>query len=247
VTAATTQLTVRVILTPPPAAQPAAVSQYRWDRILLVATLSIVAIAFAITAVPPATAPMIATETSGFSPVDVVPPATNMAELVEVETHATPHAAKARTHIAASADTPAPDVAVKPPAPTEVLSDQSPKPALTAGPTHILSGHVRRFVITNGVRSNEPLGSISEITQDPAVAGLLKVYAYADVKNLRGQTLRYRWLQDNAIAADIEIEVGSDHWRSYTSKYLNAQMRGPWRVELRTSDDQLLASTDFEY
>lgn len=246
-TAATTQLTIRVILTPAPVSQPAAVSQYRWDRILLVATLSIIAIGFAFTTARPTTAPMTAIDTSDLPPVDVTAPATTTAELIEVETHAVAVEANLQSPVTARADAPPPDTPAPTPGPTAVLPQQPPAPGLTAGATQILSGQVQRFLITNGVRANEPQGSISEIAEDPRVAGLLKVYAFADVKNLAGETLHYRWLRDNAVAADIEVEVGSARWRSYTSKYLNGQMRGAWRVELRDSAGQILASTAFEY
>ena len=250
-TAATTRLTVRVILNPAPVSQPAAASRYRWDRILLVTTAAIIAVGLGLAALLPKNAPptptITATEPASPAPVDIPPPATSVAELVEVETHASTYHAEIPAEIADAADASPTDIVATTPGPTEVPAMQSPAPGLTPGGTRILSGDVQRFMITSGVRANEPLGSISEIAEDPRVPGLLKVYAFADVKNLRGETLRYRWLRDDVIAADIEIEVGSARWRSYTSKYLNAQMRGAWRVELSNSDGQLLASTAFEY
>ena len=247
-TAATTQLTVRVILNQPPVSQPAVASGYRWDRILLVTITSLITVGLALAAMLPknatVTPAITAPESASPAPVDITPPAASVAELVAVQTQASAVHARIPSQ---TADAPLTDVAVTPTDPTEVPAIQSPAPALTAGSTQILSGHVQRFLITNGVRANEPVGSIAEIAEDSRVAGLLKVYAFADVKNLRGETLRYRWLRDGGIAADIEIEVGSARWRSYTSKYLNAQMRGAWRVELSNSDGQLLASTAFEY
>lgn len=250
-TAATTQLTVRVILNQPPVSQPAVASGYRWDRILLVTITSLITVGLALAAMLPknatVTPAITAPESASPAPVDITPPAASVAELVAVQTQASAVHARIPSQIAPAADAPLTDVAVTPTDPTEVPAIQSPAPALTAGSTQILSGHVQRFLITNGVRANEPVGSIAEIAEDSRVAGLLKVYAFADVKNLRGETLHYRWLRDNAVAADIEIEVGSERWRSYTSKYLNAQMRGAWRVELRDADGQILASTAFEY
>ena len=132
--------------------------------------------------------------------------------------------------------------------------EQAPAPAapparaslLAAGETRIFSDKVTRFLLTDEVRNREPVGGLSDIRARPP-GGPLAVFAFSDVRGLAGETLRYRWIRADKVAAEVKVRVGSNRWRSYSSKFINGTMRGPWRVELRNSADDLLARADFEY
>jgi hypothetical protein len=117
---------------------------------------------------------------------------------------------------------------------------------LAAGETRVLSDHVTRFVLTDDVRNLEPVGGLSDIRARPP-GGPLAVFAFSDVRGLGGETLYYRWIRGEKVAANVKVRVGSDRWRSYSSKFINEAMRGPWRVELRNSAGDLLALAEFEY
>lgn len=117
---------------------------------------------------------------------------------------------------------------------------------LAAGATRILSDNVTRFVLTDAVRELEPVGGVSDIRARPP-GGPVAVFAFSDVRGLAGETLYYRWIRDEKVAANVKVRVGSDRWRSYSSKFINEAMRGPWRVELRNSAGDLLAHADFDY
>ncbi len=120
-------------------------------------------------------------------------------------------------------------------------------PPVTPVSTRIVSEDVRRFLITDRVEAREPVGDISDIREDRKVEGLVKVIAYSDVAGRAGEFLEYRWIRGDRLVAKVPVGVGSDSWRSYTSKFLNKDMRGSWRVELRTRGGELLAETAFEY
>ncbi len=120
-------------------------------------------------------------------------------------------------------------------------------PPVRAVSTRIVSADVRRFLITDRVEAREPVGDISDIREDRKVEGLVKVIAYSDVAGRAGEFLEYRWIRGGRVVAKVPVGVGSDSWRSYTSKFLNKDMRGDWRVELRTRGGELLAETAFEY
>jgi hypothetical protein len=132
--------------------------------------------------------------------------------------------------------------------------DTAPAPAapsartslLAAGETRIFSDNVTRFLLTNEVRNREPVGGLSDIRARPPGAPLA-VFAFSDVRGLVGETLRYRWIRADKVAAEVKVRVGSNRWRSYSSKFISGTMRGPWRVELRNSAGDLLARADFEY
>jgi hypothetical protein len=143
--------------------------------------------------------------------------------------------------VAARAREPQPAVSVDDPGLAGGLS-----PLATLG-TKILSPRVTRFVITDAVVAREPVGNISDIRSDEGNPGLVRVFAFSAVRDLNGQTIRYRWQRGGKIYADVPVQVSSAGWRSYSSKYLSNDMRGRWRVELIAADDQVLAFTEFEY
>lgn len=126
-------------------------------------------------------------------------------------------------------------------------NNQQAKPSLIPGETKILSVKVARFVLSKAMQSREPLGTIADIRiggdDDPAVA----VYAFSDIKDLAGSPVYYRWLRNEKQIAKIRVDIGSDSWRSSSSKLLNRKMSGRWRVELRSAQNELLAYTEFYY
>jgi hypothetical protein len=119
--------------------------------------------------------------------------------------------------------------------------------ALTPGEARILSKQVKRFLLTDSVRNREPVGSLSEVVPNRAESGVMAVYAFSEVVGMAGKTLHYRWIYNGKIRAEVRVGVGSDRWRSHSSKIVTANMRGPWRVELTSGPKELLATAEFEY
>jgi hypothetical protein len=102
-------------------------------------------------------------------------------------------------------------------------------------------------VITDAVKAREPVGGISDIVRDSNNNNIITVYAWSDVQGLKGSSLRYRWIRDGSAVANVTIDVWSNRWRSYSSKFITENMRGSWRVELSNAEGELLAFTEFEY
>jgi hypothetical protein len=102
---------------------------------------------------------------------------------------------------------------------------------------------VRRFRLAQGILDKEPQGELKDIrlNQD----GSAKVWAFSEVRDMRGKRLSYVWLHEGSEVARVRVRIGADHWRSFSSKTLNLEMRGDWRVELQDSEGRLLASADF--
>ena len=109
----------------------------------------------------------------------------------------------------------------------------------------IFSDKIKRFVISSSVKNNEPVGSIDNITFDRN--NLATVYAFSDVNNLAGTTLYYIWSLDGEDVAKVKVRVGSARWRSYSSKYIQLDMHGKWKIELQNAKGEKLASSQFYY
>lgn len=125
------------------------------------------------------------------------------------------------------------------------IKNVEPKPLFTQLKAEIFSDKIKRFVIASSVNKNEPVGSIHNITFDRS--NLATVYAFSDVNHLAGTTLYYIWSLDGKDVAKVKVNVGADRWRSYSSKYIQSNMHGKWKIELENSKGEKLASSQFSY
>jgi len=111
--------------------------------------------------------------------------------------------------------------------------------------TSIASPAVKRFLLAKDVVSNEPHGDIGDIALNGAK--YVAVSSFSEVTGQQGETLQYRWLYNGKQVLRIRVPVGSKRWRSHSTKRIYGGMKGSWRVELRNSAGELLASIDFTF
>jgi hypothetical protein len=107
----------------------------------------------------------------------------------------------------------------------------------------ILEPSVKRFLLTGSVSNREPEGELNEIgfTADGSAA----VWAYSEVIDKKDRRLKYVWLHNGNQIATVPVNIGSNRWRSYSSKLINQSMSGAWRVELQDGKGRLMAGADF--
>lgn len=252
----TTHLSIRIIFSNPPITRQGTDSKYRWDRILFASGALVLVAALAVKMMMPSIPAVKSVEPDKVSAGSrtALHPDLPMGDAVAVteaiiETPLLADTAERQPTVQDSpenvpASTTQPQTTLE--AEPEPVSSEHTS-AITPGQTRILSEAVQRFVLTNAVKGNEPVGGPDEIASDNSSNGLIKLYAYSQVKQLAGEKLTYRWLRGTTVVANVEVGVGSDDWRSHASKYLSKDMRGPWRVELRTGTGELLAFSEFEY
>lgn len=108
----------------------------------------------------------------------------------------------------------------------------------------ILASEVERFLLPQAVVNKEPRGELEEIrfTKEGAAA----VWCYSEVIGKRGSRLRYVWFNNSKRIARVQVAVGGNRWRSYSSKIINQRQQGVWRVELQDAGGRQLAWAEFE-
>jgi hypothetical protein len=111
--------------------------------------------------------------------------------------------------------------------------------------TVVRSPAVERFVLARSVINNRPVGALEDIRRNRE--GVAGVFAFSDVVGMKDEVLYYRWLYEGRQVAKVRVGVWGKRWRSHSSKVLNDNMRGQWRVELRNDQGQLLARSDFAF
>ena len=129
--------------------------------------------------------------------------------------------------------------------PTSAPAREMPTPIAPGVAAH--DTHVARAVLTSDVVRREPVDSIGpEIRGDPDE--VQQVYFFTELRGLRGQSLRYRWLRNGRLEAEVPLAVGMTwRWRSYSRKDLLPDQTGDWRVQLVDEAEGVLAESDFVY
>lgn len=75
--------------------------------------------------------------------------------------------------------------------------------------------------------------------------GILKMELHADLTSVQGQTLYHQWLRNGKPQAKITIKPTTSVHASFSSKYINQQMRGDWQARVLDASGKVLAQADF--
>lgn len=91
--------------------------------------------------------------------------------------------------------------------------------------------------------------SVQERTASAAVdtldAGTEQVFCWTRIGGAAGQTITHAWMHGGTTRARVELAVGSDDWRTYSSKRILPSWTGDWEVKVLTPDGAVLASIPF--
>jgi len=188
--------------------------------------------------------------------LDVAEPSTKLSvESVEIDVTA-PHVAVPTTTVAVIpvSETAAPTtttLAPKAPAPvaqpqvitaeaSEALAEPNPAVALSLSPSN--KSYITRMQLTSAILKREPVDDLRAMV---SIDKLKKIMFYTRFIGLAGETVEHRWYQGQELTAVIRLNVGSNNWRTYSSKNINRMMAGPWRVEVVVLPDTVIAQHHF--
>lgn len=104
---------------------------------------------------------------------------------------------------------------------------------------------VQRAQLTSAIENREPVDNLQTDVTGPA-GNINKVYFFNQITNMANQSIRHVWLYNNEPMANVELNIGSHNWRTYSSKRLKPEWQGEWKVEI-WHGEQLLHSQSFTY
>jgi hypothetical protein len=108
--------------------------------------------------------------------------------------------------------------------------------------TTAANGHVALARFTTAIENREPVDAVSFLENDARL-----IYFYTDLRDLSGQTVTHRWQLGSEVMAEVPFEVGSPRWRVWSSKRLQPEWTGDWKVDVVDSDGKVIASETFTY
>ncbi|XOV80177.1 MAG: DUF2914 domain-containing protein [Aestuariibacter sp.] len=104
---------------------------------------------------------------------------------------------------------------------------------------------IARAQLTSAVENKEPVDDLGSLVFGRPNT-IEKVLYFTHVTDMAEKTLVHRWILNGNVVAEVELSIGSDNWRTYSSKRIAPGMSGNWRVEA-WGGDSLLGSHEFVY
>lgn len=187
------------------------------------------------------------TDAASSNPAGAKPDA--KAPLAAVADPELPQTSTAATPMKSVATAPAgPAISQKPVAETPAVAQS--QTASAAAPKQSEVGKTAREVLrsqlTSAMKNREPTDRLgSTITAEPE--GRKRVFFFSELGNLKGRRITHRWEHENEVVANVAFTIGSDRWRVYSSKYLDPNRTGQWRVSIVDENGKTLHTTKFTF
>ena len=105
-----------------------------------------------------------------------------------------------------------------------------------------ISGEVARALFTRKVKDLEPVDNISVLSND-----ITRITYFTEIVGMAGQTITHRWEYNGKVLLEKKLEVGSSHWRAYSSKTLDPAWLGEWKASVVDAAGGTLCVNTFTY
>lgn len=99
-------------------------------------------------------------------------------------------------------------------------------------------GTVARSAFTSSIADREPVDTLQQMT-----AMEQKVYFFTELRDMEGQTATHRWELNGEVMAEVAFEVKGSRWRVWSSKNLQPQWIGEWKVSVLNGANEVISET----
>ena len=99
-------------------------------------------------------------------------------------------------------------------------------------------GTVARSTFTSSIAEREPVDTLQQLK-----AMEQKVYFFTELRDMEGQTATHRWELNGEIMAEVAFEVNGSRWRVWSSKNLQPQWVGEWKVSVLNGANEVISET----
>lgn len=100
--------------------------------------------------------------------------------------------------------------------------------------------HVAASAVCTSVEDREPVGAATSFP-----AGTESLVCFTDLRDAADQTVVHVWIHEGTTRARVELKVGGDRWRTWSTKKLLPEWTGSWQVKVMTADGAVLETLDF--
>lgn len=123
---------------------------------------------------------------------------------------------------------------------TEEMAATPAKATQSEATSAASAGRVDRSALTGEILDREPQGALEEVSSDRG-----KVFYFTELADMTGEKVVHRWEHRGEVVAEIPFEVGSTHWRTWSSKDLDPGRTGQWSVSTVDASGKVLDTRIF--
>lgn len=97
-------------------------------------------------------------------------------------------------------------------------------------------GSVVRSVFTSAVDQREPVDKLKNLNTEQA-----NLVYFTELRDMDGQTAKHRWQYNGEVVAEVDFNVRGPRWRVWSSKALNPEKEGEWKVSVLNGAGDVIA------
>jgi hypothetical protein len=105
------------------------------------------------------------------------------------------------------------------------------------------AAEVVRHQLAQSIEQREPIGDYTGNVTVKA-GELKKVFFFTQITDLANTQITHRWFYQGQEKAVVTLNIGSENWRTYSSKMIPSYWSGAWQVQV-WHEDKLLLSSEF--
>jgi hypothetical protein len=122
--------------------------------------------------------------------------------------------------------------------PEAAASAETAAGSATEVPTGFNPGTVARSAFTTAIADREPVDTLETIE-----AAEQKIYFFTELLDMQGQTATHRWEFNGDVVAEVAFEVKGPRWRVWSSKNLQPESLGEWKVSVINSANEVIGES----
>lgn len=124
---------------------------------------------------------------------------------------------------------------------TSLNNIEQKKPSLVE-PNQVINNIITRAQLTSTIEAREPTNKIEVLSLQEHK----KLYLFTEVRGKNNQKIVHRWIFKQKNIAEITLNIGSNQWRTYSSKNFDQTMLGQWSVQVIDEDNTILKTVMFD-
>jgi hypothetical protein len=101
----------------------------------------------------------------------------------------------------------------------------------------------RRVVLTASMERLEPGAELGQQVK----GDIARLYFFTELEGFTGQIVKHRWFYQQQLQTEATLTIEDTPWRTYSEKWLPAEQRGAWHIEVVDVQDKVLLRRDFYY
>lgn len=124
------------------------------------------------------------------------------------------------------------------------LAEAEPEDVVSLAPVTVHSQSLRQARLTTELVDRNPLSDAPMQLVVPSDR-LLTVYFFVEIDGFRAKPIFFNWYRNDALVARVRIRPRRDSTETFSSKYIDQNMTGQWRVELVSQEGDAMAESTF--